>query len=217
MAPSGAQERRAETRDKILAAASDVFAERGFAGAGVDEIARRSGVNKAMLYYHVGDKQALYTAVLSGNIDRAREVIEAAVEAAGGPVERLIAMLCALTTIIREAPAYHRLVLREMAGGGSHLEPAVLTRFVAIVSLTRRVLEEGRATGVFRDLNPFLTHLLLIGGVIATAAQPLRRRLVEAGLIPAEAPGMEPADPAAFLSDIILNGIRTTPSGGARQ
>ena len=51
-------------RDAILDAASAEFAERGFAGARVDEIAARAGVNKAMLYYRIGDKQTLYNAVL---------------------------------------------------------------------------------------------------------------------------------------------------------
>ncbi|HSN67988.1 MAG TPA: helix-turn-helix domain-containing protein, partial [Thermoanaerobaculia bacterium] len=41
-------------RDQILTAAAAVFAEVGYAGARVDEIAERAGVNKAMLYYHVG-------------------------------------------------------------------------------------------------------------------------------------------------------------------
>lgn len=214
MAPSDSQERRAETREKILAAAEMVFAEHGFAGAGVDEIARRSGVNKAMLYYHLGDKQALYTAVLSRNIDRARKVLEEAINAVEEPVDRLTAMLGALTTIVQKAPAYHRLVLRELASGGAHLENAVLLRFAAIVGLTRRVMEEGRAAGQFRDLNPFLTHLLLVGGVIATAAQPLRRRLIDAGLIPPELRDQIPADPTAFLADVILNGIRAPESGG---
>lgn len=214
MAPSIQRDRRADTRERILAAAAEVFAENGFAGAGVDEIARRCGVNKAMLYYHVGDKQTLYTAVLVRNIDRAREVIEAALEAARDPEERLSAMLRALTTIVREAPAYHRLVLREMASGGAHLEHEVLLRFVAIVGLTRRVMEEGRAAGVFRDLNPFLIHLLLIGGVIATAAQPLRRRLVESGLFAPEQQPDAHGDPAEFLVDVILNGIRSPASGG---
>ncbi|MBN1425620.1 TetR/AcrR family transcriptional regulator [Candidatus Fermentibacteria bacterium] len=213
MAPSGAQERRAETRDKILAAAADVFAERGFAGASVDEMARRSGVNKAMLYYHVGDKQALYTAVLARNIDHVKGVLSSAIDAADGPAERLTAMLYSLTTIVREAPAYHRLVLREMASGGAHLEHEILIRFVGIVGLTRKVLDEGRAAGLFRDLNPFLIHLLLIGGVIATAAQPLRRRLIESGLFSTEASGAMP-DPAAFVADVIMNGIRVPASGG---
>ena len=44
---------RSETRDRILDAAGQLFAEQGFGGATVEEIARRAGVNKAMLYYRL--------------------------------------------------------------------------------------------------------------------------------------------------------------------
>ena len=50
-------------RDRILDAATEVFAEKGFGETRVDEIAARAGVNKAMLYYHVGGEEALYAAV----------------------------------------------------------------------------------------------------------------------------------------------------------
>ena len=50
--------------DQILAAAAAEFADRGFAGARVDRIARRARVNKAMLYYHFGSKQRLYRTLL---------------------------------------------------------------------------------------------------------------------------------------------------------
>jgi AcrR family transcriptional regulator len=62
--------RRGNTRDPestsaaVLAAAVREFTERGYEGARVDNIARRAGVNKRMLYHYFGNKQALYVAVL---------------------------------------------------------------------------------------------------------------------------------------------------------
>ena len=50
--------------DRILAAAALEFAERGYAGARVDRIARRARVNKAMSDYHFASKQGLYRALL---------------------------------------------------------------------------------------------------------------------------------------------------------
>src|ERR1700755_2654359 len=54
----------AATRQKLLAAARREFAASGLAGARVDEIAARAGVNKQLLYHYFGDKDALYLAVL---------------------------------------------------------------------------------------------------------------------------------------------------------
>ena len=52
------------TRKKLLTAARREFARSGLAGARVDEIAARAGVNKQLLYHYFGDKDALYLAVL---------------------------------------------------------------------------------------------------------------------------------------------------------
>jgi AcrR family transcriptional regulator len=52
------------TRQKILAAAADEFARKGFAGARVDAIARVAAANKRMIYYYFTSKDGLYTAVL---------------------------------------------------------------------------------------------------------------------------------------------------------
>src|SRR5439155_3632295 len=52
------------TRERILAAAFKEFAAQGFAGARVDRIARRAGINKRMLYHYFGDKEGLFREVL---------------------------------------------------------------------------------------------------------------------------------------------------------
>ncbi|HTC99611.1 MAG TPA: helix-turn-helix domain-containing protein [Bradyrhizobium sp.] len=52
------------TRQKLLTAARREFADSGLAGARVDEIAARAGVNKQLVYHYFGDKDALYLAVL---------------------------------------------------------------------------------------------------------------------------------------------------------
>jgi AcrR family transcriptional regulator len=54
----------AATRERILKSAFTEFSKRGFAGARVDEIANRAGCNKALLYQHYGDKEALFHCVL---------------------------------------------------------------------------------------------------------------------------------------------------------
>ena len=57
-------EKPGKTAEKILMAARAVFAENGYSGTHVDEIAERAGVNKATLYYQIGDKDTLYANVI---------------------------------------------------------------------------------------------------------------------------------------------------------
>jgi TetR/AcrR family transcriptional regulator len=56
--------RSEQSQQQILAAAEVEFADKGLAGARVDEIAEASGVNKQMIYYYYGSKEDLYLAVL---------------------------------------------------------------------------------------------------------------------------------------------------------
>ena len=63
---------RAGTRDRLVAAASALFAERGFHGTTVRDIARRAGVNVAAGNYHYGSKKALYLEVLGAQFAATR-------------------------------------------------------------------------------------------------------------------------------------------------
>ena len=76
----------AQTRVRILGAALREFAEKGFAGARVDRIARRARINKRMLYHYFGDKEGLFREILRRKIaERAAWVAPAPED----PVERL--------------------------------------------------------------------------------------------------------------------------------
>ena len=59
-------------RLRILEAAKQEFAAHGIGGARVDRIAKNAGANKRMLYYHVGNKEALYLEVLEGTYEKIR-------------------------------------------------------------------------------------------------------------------------------------------------
>ncbi len=202
-------------RERILDAASAEFAERGFAGARVDEIARRAGVNKAMLYYHVGDKHRLYTAVLMRNFDRVAVVLDDARHRDGAVTERLRALIAGLVRAVTENPDHPRIVLREVASGAATLPPEVLARMLQVVDLVRDLLLEGMQRGELRRTDPVLTHLMLVGSVVfMTSVRPLRERAAslapETGL-----PGPD-TDLATFISDLLLRGLEAAPTDGGQ-
>ena len=200
-------------RDRILDAAAVVFAENGFAGSRVDEIAARAGINKAMLYYHVGDKTALYTAVLLRNFQRVRSAIDQALAAEGAPRRRLEAVITALTTMVQSYPDHPRIMLREIASGAANLEPDVVVAMLEVVGVVRDLIAEGTAAGEFRELDPVLTHLTLVGAVLfLNAMAPIRERAAALGpdfSLP------EPAsDIAGFLNHMLLDGLASQPTSG---
>lgn len=203
------------TLHKILDAASAVFAEHGFAGARVDEIARRAGVNKAMLYYHVGNKQALYTVVLTRNFDRMEEALRGALATTGSARDRLRSIIGGVAGVLRELPDHSRIVLREFASGGSNLEPEVLARMAKVLATVRGLLGQGVRSGEFRPIDPVMTHLTLVGAsLILHAVLPLRQRVSE--IDPGIGVPDDQADIGSHLADLLLHGIATTGNGEDR-
>src|SRR5215212_630212 len=146
----------------IFAAAAAEFSERGFEAGGVDRIAGRARVNKAMLYYHFGSKRALYIEVLR---DMFRAVSAKARGIADGPgtapdkLERWVA------TIIQEAaarPWFPPIMLRELASGAPRLDPQTFALMNAVFGAVRDILLQGRREGSFADSDPLLTHLTIM-------------------------------------------------------
>jgi TetR/AcrR family transcriptional regulator len=201
--------RGGEVRQRILDAAAEVFAECGFGGAGVDAIARRAGVNKAMLYYHVGAKAALFGEVVRANVERIRQAVTAALAETDDPRERLRAIPRAFAGAVRQRPFLPQLMLREIAAGGPNLPPEAVEQISEIMGMTKAVVNEGVAAGVFRRVDPFITHLMLIGSLMFMANALRMRQRFEAVLsIPADAA----ADLEAMsdqMADIALEGIAT--------
>src|SRR5258706_1983258 len=76
-----AREAPASTKARILAAAEEVFAAKGFAGASTREIAAQARVNISSLHYHWESKETLYLAVFQNIYDRILDVIRAAIPA----------------------------------------------------------------------------------------------------------------------------------------
>jgi len=200
-------------REAILDAASAAFADHGFAGARVDEIAARAGVNKAMLYYRVGDKQTLYTAVLMRNFDRVSAALEEATTTDGSARVRLEGVISALTRMVQQYPDHPRIVLREIASGAVNLPPEVLARMLEVVDVVRGLLAEGADAGEFRDLDPVLAHLTIVGSVVfLNATAPIRGRAAE--LVPERSLPEPTTDIAAFLSTLLLDGLAVGSDAG---
>src|SRR5919198_1458642 len=70
----------AGTRDALLRAGTELFAERGYDGVPVWAIAQKAGVNKAMISYHFGGKRKLYLAIVSATFAEIVARVEALAE-----------------------------------------------------------------------------------------------------------------------------------------
>jgi len=156
----------AATRTKLLAAARREFASRGLAGARVDEIAARAGVNKQLVYHYFGDKDALYLAVLEWVYEELRAQ-ERKLNLEGLPPEEAIRKLIeASFDHLAAHPDFIVLLNDENRGGARHVRgsrrlPAMHSPLVSMVS---KILREGVRTGVFRKgINPVQLYISIAG------------------------------------------------------
>jgi AcrR family transcriptional regulator len=175
--------RRTATRDRLLQAAAAEFATRGFAAAGVDRIARRARVNKAMIYYHFDSKLALYTAILREVYvavgDRLHAITAGDVDAAG----KLDAFVEAIVRAVDEHPHFLPILMRELAEGGAHLNRDTLQLIGRIFGSVSGIIADGTRKGEFAPVHPALAYFSLIGPLVMfRAAAPVRDRITRLGI-----------------------------------
>ncbi len=112
--PDGRKDGRTlDSKARILAAATEEFAEKGQAGARIDDIVRASEVNVRMIYHHFGSKEGLYMAVLQGLLDRKGRVLAEVPE--GEPLACIRGALIRLHAFLVENPSYTRILAWEFA------------------------------------------------------------------------------------------------------
>ena len=152
------------TRHNILEVATEEFADKGFAGARIDEIAERTHTTKRMLYYYFTDKEGLYKAVLERSYLRIRER-ERDVDVEGlGPVEAIRAIASLTFDHHEENPDFIRLVSTENILRGEHISTSEALSNLGnpAAELLSSILTRGQADGVFRtDVDALDVHMTI--------------------------------------------------------
>jgi AcrR family transcriptional regulator len=152
------------TRREILDVATREFADQGFAGARVDEIAARTRTTKRMLYYYFGSKERLFVAVL----ERAYATIRAAeqtIEVDHLDPAAAIRRLAELTFDHHEShPDFIRLVSIENIHRAEHIagHSDLAGQNTPAIELIEKILDRGRRDGSFaRDIDAVDLHMMI--------------------------------------------------------
>jgi TetR/AcrR family transcriptional regulator len=156
----------AATRNKLLTAARHEFARSGLAGARVDEIAARAGVNKQLVYHYFGDKDALYLAVLEWVYEEIR-AHERKLNLEGLPPERAIKKLIESSfDHLALHPDFIVLLNDENRNGASHVRASLKLEDMhsPLVSMVSKILKQGVRAGTFRKgINPVHLYISIAG------------------------------------------------------
>ena len=152
------------TRAEILRVATEEFADKGYAGARVDEIAARTSTTKRMIYYYFSGKDKLYLAALENAYSVIRG-LESQVDVEQLEPAEAIRRLAELTFDHHEShPDFLRLVSIENIHRAEHLAKSDLLPGLAgpAVEVLDGVLRRGRESGQFRDdVDALDVHMMI--------------------------------------------------------
>jgi TetR/AcrR family transcriptional regulator len=174
------------TRDSILVAAADLFAERSFDGATTREIAARAGVAQPLLNYHYRSKDELWRAAVDSLFEALTSSAVAHVEEHRNVDELTRAKLRVreFVTFSARHPQLHRIITQESKSDGARMDYLVERHVRPLYESTVALFEHLVRDGVVPDIPPAHLYYILTGaGPTMFVLAPECRRLT--GLDPA--------------------------------
>jgi TetR/AcrR family transcriptional regulator len=165
------QRRSANTRDRILKAALEAFANHGFDGAMTRDIAHSAGVHQPVINYHVDCKEGLWKAAVSYAFDRLRqsfvdelrklqELQEMQVLDARKKLEMLVRRFVLFSA---ELPELSRLMVQEGVSPGPRLEWIVERHMRPFFATTLELIQETQSGGSLAPIPPVNLYYMLLG------------------------------------------------------
>jgi AcrR family transcriptional regulator len=192
LARRGRAASEAPTRERILRAALEVFAERGFEGARTREIAERAGANLGLLSYYFGGKEALWRASVALAFDELSQEIATLItpgqsrSGADGRAQ-LERFVRGFVRFLARRPAFMRLMNDESRRDGPRMRWLAEQHVKPAAAALSAAAAQAKARGLLPDVPPANLHYIVVGA---------------AGLIFSQAPecrylmGVDPADEA---------------------
>lgn len=170
-----------ERRRQLLEVAKTVFAEHGYDGTSVEEIAARASVSKPIVYEHFGGKEGIYAVVVDRESARLLEMITSRLGPDIGAREQIHASALAFLDYIDADPAGFRVLTRDMPSGLAGGGMAGLLGDVA--AKAEEVLRGAFArSGVTLDAAPLYAHALVgmvvhVGGWWSEVREPSKEQV----------------------------------------
>ncbi len=186
-AKRAAAEPEASTRERILAAALEVFAERGFDGARTRDIAERAGANLGLLTYYFTDKQALWKAAVTQAFAELGAELRDMLPGNGDEIADLERVVRRFVGFVARRPAFMQLMNDEGKRDGPRMRWLADTHVQPLYEALRRRIERAQTRGVLPPMPSVHLHYIVLGAAgLIFSQRPECRRIA----------GVDPTDPA---------------------
>ncbi len=160
IAPGTRPRRKGElTAERILDAAEALFAERGYAGTTLRDVADAVSLRIPSLYNHFENKDSLYAAVLERGVGPVLEVLSEFMREDGAGYHDARRVVSDVMNLLARDPQLPRLVLHETLSGGQRLTPVLRDWIAPIFSKSAEMVQDGPAARSWG--NEQIPHLVL--------------------------------------------------------
>jgi AcrR family transcriptional regulator len=159
------QERSAKRRERILDAAFSVFSQRGYRGAGVDEVGRQAETSKGGVYFHFPTKEKLFLELLRTTADRLVGKVERTIEPYDDPIDRADVALRTVLGVFAGHRTMARLFLIDAVGAGSEFQTELQRlheRFAGIISAQ---LDAAVEAGIIEPIDTRIAGMAWFGAL----------------------------------------------------
>lgn len=150
-------------RDDILTAAAQVFSQKGFHAASMQDIAQAVNLQKASLYHHIDSKQEILLALLDQAFDLLTEHIQPVISQPNPIADKLQLAMCAYLTDMLENRELALVLLLEYRSLRNEYRARHILRRDRFEQLWRDMIREGIDAGVFRSTDPAIASRALLG------------------------------------------------------
>jgi AcrR family transcriptional regulator len=146
-------------KEEILEVATRLFAERGYEGTSMNDVAERVGMRKASLFYHFATKDALYESVLDRLVASIGSALGMVYGGDGTFEQRLERAAETLTDVLGSHQYAARLLLREAMDWGPVIRGKLLEHIMEVLEASTAFVRAGQEAGAFVDGDP--TQMIL--------------------------------------------------------
>lgn len=195
--------------DRILDAAAQLFAEKGFDAVSMNAVAAAADVSKANVFHHFTSKQTLYLAVLKTACSQSTAALDEMGATSGPFAERLRFFIRQHLANLRRNEGMSRLILREVLDSDRDKSKTLADRVInQNFSKLVEFLREGQFSGALRaDVDPAMVATLIVGAnVFFFQSSGVLRHLAEVDFAD------QPERYTDVVADILLRGIVNSPT-----
>ena len=163
------------SRRTIVRNAITLFSQKGYAGASMDELAKMSDLNKAMIFYYFKNKKGLYEAVMHEILQEIYQTITEENKLHDNPLDELEGFIQTYASFACSHPYLPALLLKELSDSGAVIPEVLFASMRKLFALFSDILRRGEERGIFKDVIPMILYFMVLGTLnLMVTTKPLR-------------------------------------------